>query len=259
MPSWAAGAAGTFAISAISAYLFLRLRCRGTGYPLGPHARWWATTVVLITALVATGLGAAAVAASDHLRAVYVGLILPSGLWLGKASAQRGHLRMAPRLSRLLDQVTLPLRCLDSSMGDDVQNWCDVRSAVVAKTPELIADAAEHYYLQVANHVKDRRTRDDLDRRLSSIRHKVAAMRLARLETTKPAMLRDALQDHAYTRDNGKYAIDSPDRLADRLESEAENELRLLLAYIYRLGYRKLVMYRGFKPAWQPKRPVQPR
>jgi len=257
MPSWVAGAAGTFAISATSAYIFLRLRCRGTGYPLGPHARWWAVTVVLITALTATGLGVAAVAVSDHLRAVYIGIIVPSGLWLGKASAQRGHQRVAPQLSSLLSQVTLPLRCLDSSMGDDVQRWCDVRSAVVATTPELIYDAAEHYYLQVANYVKDRPRREDLDRRLSSIRHKVSAMRLARLDATKPAMLQDALQDHPYTRDNGKYAVANADRLADRLESEAENELQLLLACIYRLGYRRLVMYRGLKPAPQVKRPVE--
>lgn len=258
MPSWAAGAAGTFAISAISAYTFLRLRCRGIGYPLGPHARWWAATVVLITALIATGLGAAAVAVSDHLRAAYIGIIVPSGLWLGKAAAQHGHQRATPQLSWLLDQVTLPLRCLDNSMGDDVQSWCDVRSAVVSTTPELIYDAAEHYYLQVANQVKDRQRREDLDRPLSSIRHKTSAMRLARLDTTRSAMLRDALQDHPYTRGNGKYAVDSPGRLADRLESEAQNELHLLLASIYRLGYRKLVMYRGLKPTPRVKRPVQP-
>src|SRR5262245_2968021 len=116
MPSWAAEAAGTFVISAVSAYVFLQLRCRGVGYPFGPRARWWAMTVVLITAIVATSVGMAAVAVSDHLRAVYIGVLVPSGLWLGKRSAQHRSQRGIRLLRTLLTDVTAPLRCLDDSM-----------------------------------------------------------------------------------------------------------------------------------------------
>lgn len=258
MPNWAAGAAGTFAISAASAYLFLLLRCRGTGYPLGPRARWWAMAVVLITAVVATGLGVAAVSVSDHLRAVYIGVLVPSGLWLGKRSASHRNWRGSALLRTLLVEVTVPLRCLDDSMGEDMQRWCDIRFAAVVRSPELIYDAAEHYYLQVANQVKDRQKLNDLDSRLRSIKHKVEVARLAGLGTTTTSVLRDDLQDHPSTRGTTKYTADDPALLARRLESDAENELALLLARIYQLGYRKLVTYRGFKPMPQASRAAQP-
>jgi hypothetical protein len=260
MPSWTAGAAGTFVISAASAYVFLLLRCRGIGYPFGAHARWWATAVVLMTAIAATGLGVGAVAVSNHLRAVYVGVLVPGGLWLGSRSAsQRSRsLRGSTLLRAMLTNVTVPLRCLDDCMGDDMQNWCDERAAAVAASPELIYDAADHYYIQMANQVRDRQKHDDLDNRLGSIRHKVAIAQRARLGTVGTAVLADDLQHHPSTRANRKYTADDPILLARRLESDAENELQLLLAYMYQLGYRKLVTYRGFKPAPQPRRSVQP-
>lgn len=214
--------------------------------------------VVLITAIIATGLGVAAVAVSDHLRAVYIGVLVPSGLWLGKRSASRRSRRGTTMLRTFFIEVTAPLRFLDDRMGDDMQQWCEVRSAAVGPSPELIYDAAEHYYLQVANQVKGRQQHHDLDTRLGSIKHKVAIARQARLETTRTAVLRDDLQDHPSTRENKKYSTDDPVLLACRLESDAENELELLLARIYQLGYRKLVTYRGFKPAPQPKRSPQP-
>jgi hypothetical protein len=252
MPSWVAGAAGIFAISAASAYLFLRLRCRGVGYPLGPLARRWATVIVLITAIVSTGLSLAAVVVSDHLRAAVVGLIVPSGLWLGRTSAQHRHRRNSlPRT--LLATVAVPFQRLEGRMGDDVQLWCDKRSAAALQNPQLMSDAAEHYCLQVANQIKDDRVRHDLNRRRESIEHKIGIVRLVGLDTT-PARLQAALQRHPSTRDTRKYAVDDPPLLARRLTSEAENELHLLLAYVYRLGYRKLVIYGGFKPPPAPRK-----
>lgn len=258
MPRWAVEAAGTFAISAVSAYVFLLLRCRGIGYPFGPRARWWALAVVLMTAIVATGLGVAAVAVSDHLRAVYIGVLVPSGLWLGKRSASHSSRRGTTVLRTFFTEVTAPLRHLNDRMGDDMRSWCEARSAMVGSSPELVYDAAEHYYLQVTNQVKDRQSHHDLDTRLGSIKHKVAIARQARLETTKAAVLHDSLQDHPSTRANKKYSPDDPVFLACRLESDAETELELLLARIYQLGYRRLVTYRGYKPAPQERRSPQP-
>jgi len=249
MPSWAAGAAGTFAISAVSAYLFLLLRCQGIGYPFGPQARWWALAVVLMTAVVATGLGVAAVAVSDHLRAVYIGILLPSGLWLGKRPSAHRRRKGAKALRTLAGFADAPLRRMDDSMGDDMQNWCDRRAKAASVSPELTYDAAQHYYLQVVKKIKDRQKRDDLESRLSSIKHKVAMARQARLGTAGATDLKDDLDDHPSTRGGRSYSADDPDLLASRLESDAENELHLLLARIYQLRYRKLVIYRGFKPA----------
>ena len=249
MPSWVEGAAGTFAISALSAWVFVVLSCRGIGRPFGPRARWWALTVVLITAIVATGLGVAAVAVSDHLHAVYIGVVVPIVLWLGR-SANPGRSQRGFAFLRILAvQVAFPLRRLDGSMGDDMQYWCDVRSAAVVKSPELIYDAAQHYYLQVTNRIKDRQRHRELDDQLDSIRHKVAIARRAKPGGNPASEWRDELGDHQSTRGSRKYSAADPALLARRMESDAQNELHLMLAGIYRLGYTKLVTYRGYKPA----------
>jgi len=142
-------------------------------------------------------------------------------------------------------------------MGEDFQSWCDVRAGVVSTSPELIYDAAEHYYIQVVNQVKDPQKHRDLETWLGSIRHKVAIARQLRLETTRAAVLREHLQDHPSTRGIRKYASDDAVLLARRLESDAQNEFQLLLACIYRLGYRKLVTYRGYRPMPQIRRSAE--
>jgi hypothetical protein len=248
MPSWVI-VSGTVVISLVSAYGFLMLRCRGTGNPFGRRARWWAIGVIVITAAVSTGVGMAAVAAGDHAIAAYVGLILPGGLWLGKASDQRG-LR-GSRLPRLLVAVaTLPLRRLYERMGDDMQDWCDTRLKAAARTPKWLSDAAQYYHNQVRGRLRDRQATDQLGRWRESITHKVRIVRLIDLQTTA-ARLDAALHDHAATRDSRKYAVDDLPRLRRRLIAEAENELHLFLALVYRHGYHRLLIY-PFRPQTFP-------
>lgn len=62
------------------------------------------------------------------------------------------------------------------------------------------------------------------------------------------ARLRAALQSHPSTSNAGKYDTSDPPLLARRLRSEAENELYLLLAWAYRRGHHKLLIY-PFRPA----------
>jgi hypothetical protein len=52
---------------------------------------------------------------------------------------------------------------------------------------------------------------------------------------------------HPATQHVPKYNDDDPQRLARRLEVEALNELHLFLAYAYRLGYHKMLIY-PFRP-----------
>jgi len=172
MPSWVVGVAVTLALSLISACGFLLLRCRGAGYPFGPHSRPWAITVVVITAAISTALGVAVVAASHHVRAAYIGLVLPSVLWLGREYAQRsrGPGRRVP--GHLAGYVMLPLRRLDDGIGDDLQDWCDARSRAVAGRPQQMADAAQYYYNQLVGRLKDDRAREQLYCWRESIRHK---------------------------------------------------------------------------------------
>ncbi len=249
MRTWVTDA-GIFAVAAVFGCIFLLLRCRRIGNPFGPRARWWAITIVLLTAVISTAIGAGAAYVDGHLRAAIVAIVLPSGLWLGRRPAQ--HLGERRTVSgTLLSSLTLPLRRLDDRMGDDMQDWCDARSRAAARSPELTADAANHYYLQVVNQLKDLQAREDLDHWRNSITHKIAMARRARRDT--PELLRIALERHPATRDARNYPADDPDRLVRRLRNEAENELHLMLAYLYRLGYRKLLTYGGYAPKPAPR------
>ena len=242
MPGWIAAVAGTFALSAVSAYAFLRLRCRGSGDPFGRRAKWWAMTVIVLTAILSTGVSVAAVAVSDHARAAFLGLVIPSGLWIGQVSTHRGLQRTATALRPVVACLTFPLRQLYERMGDDMQDWCDARLEAASRTPQRVADAAQYYHNQVATRLRNSQAKEQLDRWKESIEHKIGIIRLINLDTT-PARLHAALQWHPSTRDFGKYAAGDLPRLADRLEADAQNELYLFLAYVYRLGYHNLLIY----------------
>jgi hypothetical protein len=250
MPSWVLGVAGTVVVSTISAYVFLRLRCRRVGNPFGRRARWWAMTIIAGTVVVSTAVGLGLVAVSHHIRAAYVGLVLPSALWFGRASIRRDGHRDGTITGALLDRVLFPLRRLDDLMGEDMQDWCDDRSRAVAGRPAWVSAAAHYYYRQVAGRIKDPRAREDLNRWRESIEHKIAIVRLVDLDSLQ--RLRAALQSHASTRNTRKYNPDDP-RLADRLRSDAENELHLFLFTLYRLGFYKLLIY-PFRPPTPPRR-----
>jgi hypothetical protein len=250
MPSWVIGVAVTLVLSLISAYGFLLLRCRGAGHPFGPHSRPWAITVIVITAAISTLLGVAVVAASHHVRAAYIGLLVPSILWLGRASAQRGRGpgRLVP--GQLAAYVMLPLQRLDDGIGDDLQDWCDARSRAVSGQPQQVADAAQYYYRQLAGRLKDDRDREQLYCWRESIRHKSqVAQMIGRGEPA--ARVRAALHSHPSTSNPGKYDTGDPRQLTRRLQGEAENELHLLLAWAYRRGQHRLLIY-PFRPSPAP-------
>jgi hypothetical protein len=237
----------TFALSLVCASWFLRLRCRGVGPPFGPRAKPWAIGIVVATAIVSTGLGLVIVAASHHIHAAYAGLIVPGGLWLTNVSAPQDRLRASPVPKLLTAWLTLPLGRLYDRMGEDLQTWCDTRRRAAAEKPQWISDAAKYYSDQVEGRIKDRQAQADLGRWRESIMHKIDIVRLINLDTT-PARLQASLQMHSSTRHKRKYADEDLERLARRLETEALNELHLYLAYLYRLGYHKLLIY-PFRPS----------
>lgn len=246
MPSWV-GVVGTFVLSLLLAYGFLRLRCHGVGPPFGPRAKGWAFIIVVATAIVSTGVGLVIVAASHHVPAAYVGLVVPGGLWLAPFYPQHDrHLVPKP----LAAGLTLPLGRLYDRMGDDMENWCDTRLRAASQQPQWISDAAKYYFNQVGGRIKDKQARDELDRWRESITHKISIVRLISLDTT-PARLQASLHMHPATHNTRKYPVDDLPRLASRLEVEAQNELHLFLAYVYRLGYHKLLIYPFRPPAVQ--------
>jgi hypothetical protein len=257
MPSWVIGVAGTFVLSLIVAYGFLRLRCRGIGPPFGPRARYWAFLIVVATAVMSSAVGLLLVVASKHVPA-YVGIIVPSGLWLGKLPPQRDRDMLPRSLSGLL---TLPFSRLYDRMGDDMEHWCATRLRAVSPNPQWIADAAQYYSNQAEGLRGESPARGNLDRWRDSIKHKISIVRLINLDAG-PQRLRASLQMHSSTAHIRKYNDDDLARLAERLETEALNELRLFLAYIYRLGYHTMLIY-PFRPSIQrvqapQRRPLAP-
>ncbi len=245
MPSWVVSVAGTFVLSLILAYGFLRLRCRGIGRPFGPRTRYWAFFIVVATAVVSTGVGLLIVISSNHVPA-YVAIIVPSGIWLRKLPPQRDRNMLPRNLTALL---SLPFSQLYDRMGDDMEVWCDTRLRAASPNPQWISDAAQYYYNQVASRPGEWRARPSLDRWLDSITHKISIVRLINLDADT-GRLRAALQMSASTQSVTKYADDDLPRLALRLETEALNELHLFLAYVYRLGYHTMLIY-PFRPPLQ--------
>lgn len=245
MPSWVIGVAGTFVVSLVVAYGFLRLRCRGIGPPFGPRARYWALFIVVATAIMSSAVGLLLVVAGEHVPA-YVAIIVPSGLWLGKLPPQRDRDVLPRTLTGLL---TLPFSRLYDRMGDDMEAWSATRLAAVSPNPQWIADAAQYYSNQAENLRGQSQARANLERWRDSIKHKISVVRLINLDAGQERV-RAALHMHASTQHLRAYNIDEPARLADRLETEALNELRLFLAYIYRLGYHTMLIY-PFRPTLQ--------
>ena len=257
MPGLVLGAVATFALSLILAYMFLRMRCRGIGPPFGRHARYWAAFIVVGTAAVSTAVGMLLVAASSHSGAAYVGIIVPAGLRLSKLPPQRDR-DMLPRT--MAHVLTLPFSRLYDRMGDDMREWCDTRIAAARPNPRWIADAAQYYWNQMGR-VTNPRARANLDRWRDSIAHKISTVRLIDLDPG-PGRLEAHVKLHSATQHARKYRDHDQARLARRLETEALNELNLFLAYAYRLGYHKMLVYPfrpgAHRPEAQPPPKAQP-
>jgi hypothetical protein len=242
MSSWVVDVIVTFAIALVSANGFLRLRCRGVGPPFGPSARFGAVIIIVVTAILSTGLGVAVVVASRNIGATYVGLIAPSVLWVSNTITPPNRRRSSLVPRSLANSLASPLGRLYDRMGIDMQNWCDVRLAVAAEKPQWLSDAATYYYDQVSPRLKDGKVRDELRELRESIEHKIRVARLIGADTS-PAYLQAELQSHPSTRDLRNYDPEDPPLVARRLTSDATSDLRLLLIRVYQLGYHKLLIY----------------
>jgi hypothetical protein len=249
MAGTVADAVATFALSLILACALLKLRCRKIGSPFGPRARYWGLFVAISTAVVSTGVGLLIGAASHNDPVAYVGVVVLGGLWFRKLPPQHDRDLFPRTMAGLL---TLPFSHLYDRMGDDMQDWCDTRLRAAAPNPEWISDAAIYYHNQVAARLRDERALTDLEGWRNSIEHKISIERMITLDTT-PERVRAALQIHASTRHIRGYADEDLAQLGLRLETEALNELHLYLAYAYRLGYQKMLIY-PFRPPAQRAR-----
>jgi hypothetical protein len=254
------GGVATFVLSLIVACKFLRMRCRGIGPPFGPpaqrlhtprpRARRWALFIVLSTAIVSTAVGLLIAVGTGSAPAALIGVAVSGGLWFAKVPPQR-DLDMLPRTPSSV--LTRPFSLLYERMGEDQQEWCDIRCEAAKPKPQYIADAAEYYWNQTRR-VSDPQHRSRLDRWRESIVHKISLVRLIDLDAG-PRRLADSLQQHISTANTRRYNDDDQDRLARRLETEALNELHLFLAYAYRLGYHNMLIYPFRVGTYRPEPP----
>src|SRR5258708_23558436 len=180
MPGWVVSVAWTALLSVVSSWAFLVVRCRGLGRPFGPTSKWWVVAVVIITGAVATGLGVAVAATGHHLRAAYIGLIVPSGLWLGRVAEQR-HSRLRdrwrPEAEMLIGWLTFFVRRMDDRIGDDLEVWCDARLRAACGSPAVLGHATIYYHDRiVARRPKGDRRHPALNRVQDSILHKVGSV-----------------------------------------------------------------------------------
>jgi hypothetical protein len=240
MPIWVLDVVSAFALAIVESYGFLVLRFRTVGRPFGPRARWWAVTIILVTAAMSAGFGLAIAAVVHDSRAVYAGLVVPCGLWLGQTT-ESGPDR-GPLARPLTGWATFLLQRLYDRMGDDMQEWCDARLSWASRSPLGLTDAVDYYYGQVSARLADERPRVPLDRWRESITHKISVVRLIRLESTSDRV-RGALRSQPLSGGLATYVAGDPGLLAERLESDAKSELGLFLAYLYRLGYRDLAAF----------------
>lgn len=250
MAGTVADAIATFVLSLILASVLLKLRCRKIGSPFGPRAKYWGYFVVLSTAVISTGIGLLIGTASHNDPAAYVGIVVPGGLWFRKLPPQRDRDLLPRTVAGLL---ALPFSHLYDRMGDDMQNWCDTRLRAASPNAQWISDAVLYYHNQVAAGLRDDRALADLESWRNSITHKISVERMISLDTTSERV-RSALHMHPSTQHFRGYADEDLARLGYRLETEALNELHLYLAYAYRLGYQKMLIY-PFRPPAQRARP----
>jgi hypothetical protein len=253
MLGWLACAVGTFVLSLIFAGRVLRLRGRMIGPPFARHARKWAGLIVVGTAITSTTAGLLIGVASGHVVVTWAGVLVPAVLGLAQIPPQRDR---DMRLPTVLSVLKLPFSRLYECMGDDLQDWCDIRLSATSADPQWIADAVNYYYDQVGREVTSSVALADLDRWRISISHKIRVVGLIR-KSASEEQLCAALQMHPDTENSRKYNTDDRTRLAARLRTEASSELNLFLAYIYPVGHSKLLIY-PFRPSIQRVRPRAP-
>jgi hypothetical protein len=252
MPGWVMSVAWTALLSTVSACGFLLARCRGMGRPFGPTSKWCAFAVVVITSAIATGAGVAAAAAGHHLRAAYIGLAVPSGLWLGRTADKRARPELSWLPVALTGWFTFFVRRMDDRMGDDLETWCDARLRGASGSPRLLREATIYYHGRIAGRLPRDDRRRALDRAKDSVLHKIEVVRLISLDTTQER-IDTALRAHPSTRPLvGRYTRKD---LETRLLDSAENELRTMLAGAYRWGCSKLLIYGLLGPAIAGSRP----
>jgi hypothetical protein len=235
----------TLVLACASATFFLFLRCEGKGRPFGPRTRWWAVAVITVTSSVSTAAAFVVVNVLNQLPAALVGIgvLTPSGLWLGEI-----HRRSEDRRSMMRDLSTLwltrLLAHLHEGMADDRLTWCEERVDPTWSTAEL-AMAARHYH----EYLRERLAPEERRRgRFNALRNAIESrLDVAQLVENGAGQtkIRAALRASRVTNElrYTKY-LEDLGGLRDILRHDAERDLVRLLGVAYAAGHRRLESHR---------------
>ena len=244
MPSGSLGPDLTFALACASATFFLFLRCHGQGRPFGPHSRWWAVSVILVTGVVSTAATFVFVTMVNQLPSIFfsLGVLAPSGLWLAEIRS-RGD----GRRSLLRDMSTLwltrLLARLHEGMAEDRLAWCEAR-VDEAWTDDELGMAARFYqeYLRERLSPEERR-RGRIYAQVNAIEARLTIGQLIENGAGRTKVVA-ALQESRATKDPrySRYHSDLS-TLADILRHDAERDLVRLLGSAYSAGHYRTPVF----------------
>lgn len=250
----------TFVLALVSATAFLLLRCQGVGRPFGGGSRWWAMAAILLTSALSTAAAVAGVALLRYVHPALLGVIAPSGLWLG----QLRRVRADERQSRSHDAHGLGLTWLldrmHQGMAEDRLSWCEERVDRGWRLDQLVA--AGRFY---RDYLKERlppaeRPRAKVDMRLRAIEDRLDIVRLIE-NGASPLKVQAALRASRFTKGRRyeKYRRDLL-HLSDLLRHDAEQELIRMLSAGYLSGCYRLPVFRpsGRVPWREPDLPARP-
>jgi hypothetical protein len=197
--------------------------------------------VIVLTALATTVVALVATGLNDKLHAL-VGVVAPSGLWLGyMRQRQDGRRSLGQELMTFW--LASLLERLHQAMAEDREVWCESRVDDTWSVHEL-SMAAEHYHERIRQRLSmEERRRERVQARLQAIERRLDVAALIDDGAGKSKVVA-ALGGSPVTR-KVRYEryLNDFDRLHGVLVHDAERELMRLLDSAYRCGLRSLARY----------------
>jgi hypothetical protein len=235
----------TFALAWVSAGVFLALRCHREGRPFGRSSRWWALAAMALTSATSTAAAFAGVALMRVVPPFVLGIVVPSGLWLGnieryRPEDRRGRLPEVPTLG-----LALLLDRLHQAMADDRLTWCEARVDQMWRLDQLLA-ASRYYHAAVKERLPPaERRRVRIDARLKAIEDRLDVVRIIE-NGASAAKVHAAMRAARVTREKRyeRYRTHLM-RLAAVLRHDAEQDLIRLLTVAYRFRFYRLKRFAG--------------